>query len=84
MAGSLAELKGLVDEWFLASLDGPRAASAAQLAKALGEQGPAATFESVSTAYNAALAASEPEGMVIVFGSFYTVAAVLAEPTAQA
>ncbi|VEG96923.1 bifunctional folylpolyglutamate synthase/ dihydrofolate synthase [Aeromonas encheleia] len=84
MAGSLAELDGLVDQWFLASLDGPRAASAAQLATALGEQGPAATFESVSMAYNAALAASEPEDMVIVFGSFYTVAAVLAEPTAQA
>ncbi|MFM5843519.1 bifunctional tetrahydrofolate synthase/dihydrofolate synthase [Aeromonas sanarellii] len=78
MAGSLKELQGLVDGWYLASLHGPRAATAAQLAAALGEQGPAAQFESVSEAYEAALAASSPDDMVIVFGSFYTVADVLA------
>ncbi|MGL5224162.1 MAG: bifunctional tetrahydrofolate synthase/dihydrofolate synthase, partial [Aeromonas sp.] len=45
MAGSLAELDGLIDQWFLASLTGPRAATAEQLAVALGDgQGPAATF----------------------------------------
>ncbi len=84
MAGSLAELDGLIDDWYLASLSGPRAASSAQLAMALGERGLAMTFESVTAAYDAALAASGPDDMVIVFGSFYTVAAVLAEPTAQA
>ncbi|MGS3143500.1 bifunctional tetrahydrofolate synthase/dihydrofolate synthase [Aeromonas sanarellii] len=78
MAGSLKELQGLVDGWYLASLHGPRAATAAQLAAALGEQGPAAQFESVSEAYEAALAVSSPDDMVIVFGSFYTVADVLA------
>ncbi|QJT22361.1 bifunctional tetrahydrofolate synthase/dihydrofolate synthase [Aeromonas media] len=79
MAGSLAELDGLIDQWFLASLTGPRAATAEQLAAALGDgQGPAATFDGVSVAYRAALAASSPDDMVIVFGSFYTVADVLA------
>lgn len=79
MAGSLAELDGLIDQWFLASLTGPRAATAEQLAAALGEgQGPAATFDGVSVAYRASLAASSPDDMVIVFGSFYTVADVLA------
>lgn len=78
MAGSLAELTGLIDEWYLASLHGPRAASSAQLAAALHEQGPAAQFASVTEAYGAALAASSPDDMVIVFGSFYTVAEVLA------
>ncbi|MDX7920350.1 bifunctional tetrahydrofolate synthase/dihydrofolate synthase [Aeromonas media] len=79
MAGSLAELDGLIDQWFLASLTGPRAATAEQLAAALGDgQGPAATFDGVSAAYRAALAASSPDDMVIVFGSFYTVADVLA------
>ena len=79
MAGSLAELDGLIDQWFLASLTGPRAATAEQLAVALGDgQGPAATFDGVSAAYLAALAASSPDDMVIVFGSFYTVADVLA------
>ncbi|MFM4849918.1 bifunctional tetrahydrofolate synthase/dihydrofolate synthase [Aeromonas rivipollensis] len=79
MAGSLAELDGLIDHWFLASLTGPRAATAEQLVAALGDgQGPAATFDGVSAAYRAALAASSPDDMVIVFGSFYTVADVLA------
>ena len=79
MAGSLAELDGLIDQWFLASLTGPRAATAEQLVAALGDgQGPAATFDDVSAAYRAALAASSPDDMVIVFGSFYTVADVLA------
>lgn len=79
MAGSLAELDGLIDQWFLASLTGPRAATAEQLVVALGDgQGPAATFDGVSVAYRAALAASSPDDMVIVFGSFYTVADVLA------
>ncbi len=79
MAGSLAELDGLIGEWYLASLTGPRAASAAQLAAALGsERGPATTFDSVGQAYAAALAASSPDDMVIVFGSFYTVADILA------
>ncbi|MGY3903943.1 bifunctional tetrahydrofolate synthase/dihydrofolate synthase [Aeromonas lusitana] len=83
MAGSLAELKGLIDGWHLASLHGPRAATSAQLAAALlvatpDEQGQAMQFESVTEAYQAALAASSPDDMVIVFGSFYTVAEVLA------
>ncbi|WP_368229293.1 bifunctional tetrahydrofolate synthase/dihydrofolate synthase [Aeromonas sp. R10-1] len=79
MAGSLAELDGLIDEWFLASLHGPRAATADQLATALGSgRGAALTFASVGDAFGAALAASSPDDMVIVFGSFYTVADVLA------
>ena len=82
MAGSLAELDGLIDEWFLASLSGPRAATSIQLGEALGEWGSATQFDSVELAYQAALAASDPEDMVIVFGSFYTVAAVLAGTTA--
>ncbi|WP_447831337.1 bifunctional tetrahydrofolate synthase/dihydrofolate synthase [Aeromonas salmonicida] len=79
MAGSLAELDGLIDAWFLASLTGPRAATAEQLAAALGEgKGQAQRFDDVSAAYQAALAASSPDDMVIVFGSFYTVADILA------
>ncbi|KXU81275.1 bifunctional tetrahydrofolate synthase/dihydrofolate synthase [Aeromonas enteropelogenes] len=80
MAGSLAELDGLIDEWHLASLTGPRAASATQLRDALGEgRGPAQTHDAVVDAYRTALAASSPDDMVIVFGSFYTVADILAQ-----
>ncbi|WP_172953962.1 bifunctional tetrahydrofolate synthase/dihydrofolate synthase [Aeromonas sp. CU5] len=79
MAGSLAELDGLIGQWYLASLTGPRAATATQLAAALGEgKGPVHCFDEVSGAYQTALAASTPDDMVIVFGSFYTVADILA------
>ncbi|MGL5974620.1 MAG: glutamate ligase domain-containing protein, partial [Aeromonas sobria] len=79
MAGSLAELDGLIGQWYLASLTGPRAATAEQLAIALGAgKGPVHCFDEVSGAYQAALAASSPDDMVIVFGSFYTVADILA------
>ena len=76
MAGSLAELKGLIGQWHLATLGGPRGASASQLQLALGEE--ATCHDSVMEAYRLALAQSDPLDMVIVFGSFYTVADVLA------
>ncbi|UBO75555.1 MULTISPECIES: bifunctional tetrahydrofolate synthase/dihydrofolate synthase [Aeromonas] len=79
MAGSLAELDGLVDCWYLASLTGPRAATAGQLADALGQgKGSATQYDAVSEAYQQALADSSPADVVIVFGSFYTVADILA------
>ena len=77
MAGSLAELDGLIDHWYLASLSGPRGATAALLADALGQAG-AAQYDAVSEAYRQALADASPSDMVIVFGSFYTVADILA------
>lgn len=77
MAGSLAELDGLIDHWYLASLTGPRGATAALLADALGQDG-AAQYDAVSEAYRQALADASPSDMVIVFGSFYTVADILA------
>ncbi|WP_162625829.1 bifunctional tetrahydrofolate synthase/dihydrofolate synthase [Aeromonas bivalvium] len=77
MAGSLAELDGLIDRWYLASLSGPRGATAALLADALGQAG-AAQYDAVSEAYRQALADASPSDMVIVFGSFYTVADILA------
>ena len=79
MAGSLAELDGLIDEWFLASLHGPRAATADQLATALGSgRGAALTFASVGMPTAPPWPHRVPDDMVIVFGSFYTVADVLA------
>lgn len=76
MAGSLAQLSGLIGEWHLAPLGGPRGATAEQLMAALGEE--ATCHGSVAEAYRSVLAQSGPLDMVIVFGSFYTVADVLA------
>lgn len=75
IAGTLGCLRGQVNEWYCASLDGPRAATAAQLAAHL-EQ--ARQFSDVATAWRAALRDAGPEDCVLVFGSFHTVAPVIA------
>lgn len=75
-------LAPLVDSWYLAPLDVPRAAPMAQLQAALLNVVPAerlAVFDDVSAAHQAALAASEKEDVIVVCGSFHTVAAVLAD-----
>ena len=78
MAGSLAELDGLIDEWFLASLHGPRGHGRPVGDGPWQRPGRGAHLCLRGDAYGAALAASSPDDMVIVFGSFYTVADVLA------
>lgn len=76
IAGTLACLRGQVDVWYCASLDGPRAASAAQLAAHLDSD--AQRFEDVLSARHQAIADAAPEDCVLVFGSFHTVAPVMA------
>ncbi|AHF74419.1 Dihydrofolate synthase / Folylpolyglutamate synthase [Candidatus Sodalis pierantonius str. SOPE] len=76
IAGTLACLRGQVDVWYCASLDGPRAASAAQLAAHLDSD--AQRFEDVLSARHQAIADAVPEDCVLVFGSFHTVAPVMA------
>ena len=75
---TLAEMGEVIDDWFLASLDGPRAASAEQLQAALLASGQC--FASVADAYAAALSQAGAEDEIIVFGSFFTVAAIMAPP----
>ncbi|OIN13159.1 bifunctional folylpolyglutamate synthase/dihydrofolate synthase [Oceanisphaera psychrotolerans] len=74
IAASLAPLRGLVDDWYLASLGGPRGASADELA----ERQPGTCFGSVTAALAAAEAAAGEQDVIIAFGSFFTVADVLA------
>ncbi|OZI14286.1 bifunctional tetrahydrofolate synthase/dihydrofolate synthase [Sodalis-like symbiont of Philaenus spumarius] len=74
--GTLACLRGQLDVWYCASLDGPCAASAALLAAHLDSN--AQRFEDVPSAWHQAIADAAPEDCVLVFGSFHTVAPVLA------
>ncbi|WMQ73246.1 MAG: Dihydrofolate synthase/folylpolyglutamate synthase [Sodalis sp.] len=76
VVGTLACLRGQVDVWYCASLDGPRAASAAQLAAHLDSD--AQRFEDVLSAWHQATADASPEDCVLVFGSFHAVAPVMA------
>lgn len=74
IAASLAPLQPLIDEWYLASLAGPRGASASELAT----YQPGSKFDSVIAALTAAQSQAGEQEMIIVFGSFFTVADVLA------
>lgn len=77
VAGVVRALAPLVGAWFCAGLGGPRGQSAAALAHRVdGAVGGAAVraFEDVERALAAALEAAGPDDVVLVLGSFLTVA----------
>jgi dihydrofolate synthase/folylpolyglutamate synthase len=78
----IAAMKERIDRWHVATLPGPRGASAVALAAALANAGVATgatlNFEDVGSAFAAAHAAASEADRIIVFGSFLTVAAALA------
>ena len=82
LGGVIGAMRDRVDRWFVATLPGPRGASAARVAAALADAGVAAdatrTFDDVGMAFAAARAAASDADRIIVFGSFLTVAAALA------
>ncbi len=78
MAALADNLRGQVDHWYLAPLDVPRGATVTQLQAALGDV-VSSGFDSVPAALAAARQASTPEDRIVVLGSFYTVAAALAQ-----
>lgn len=82
----VGHLTSLVDRWYIAPLDVPRAAPLSQLQAALSNEGTNAVpadaveaFENVPAAHRAALTASETDDVIVVCGSFHTVAAVLGD-----
>jgi dihydrofolate synthase/folylpolyglutamate synthase len=80
--GVIAPLAPLVDRWEVASLPGPRGATAAGLRERLLASRVASaairTHDDVRAAYEAAAAAADGADRIVVFGSFLTVAAALA------
>jgi dihydrofolate synthase / folylpolyglutamate synthase len=77
--GTLTPLLSLVDKWYVASLNIPRGGEAADLAAILKNLGAEQIHEhaEVEAAYQACLAAATEGDRILIFGSFYTVAAVL-------
>lgn len=75
--GVVQGLAGVVDQWYLAGLSVPRGLSADQLRERLrpmlGSQAPVCC-DTVTGALEAALAGAGGDDLVVVFGSFYTVA----------
>jgi dihydrofolate synthase/folylpolyglutamate synthase len=80
--GVVEAMKEAVDIWYVATLDMPRGAQAKRLAELISEVDEGKSIrilEHVSQAKDLALATARPEDRVVVFGSFYTVAAALSE-----
>jgi dihydrofolate synthase/folylpolyglutamate synthase len=81
LEGSLRPLVNTIDRWCCASLPGPRGANAARLAevlRGLGGRG-VREFDTVHSALDFAQGNSSEADRIAAFGSFVTVAAVLAQ-----
>jgi dihydrofolate synthase/folylpolyglutamate synthase len=74
IAGTLACLSPQIDEWYCAPLEGPRGASVELLAQYLAEP---RQFADVETAWKQAMQDADSQDVVIVCGSFHTVAHVM-------
>jgi dihydrofolate synthase/folylpolyglutamate synthase len=85
-AGVFAALSGQIDAWWTCTPDSPRARDAAALATTLRDHAggaPVSVQPDVRTAFAAALSAAREGDRILVFGSFYTVAAVLDHAATQ-
>ena len=74
IAGTLASLAPQVDSWYCAPLEGPRGATAEQLLAHLPD---AQAFSSVAEAFRQARQQAGEQDIVLVCGSFHTVAQVM-------
>jgi len=75
IAGTLACLSPQIDYWYCAPLEGPRGASVEELAVHLTQ---ASQFTDVVSAWKQAMQDADSQDIVIVCGSFHTVAHVMA------
>ena len=81
IAGVIEAMRAHIDEWFVSRIEGPRGSDAAALCEELTRAG---VFEAISThgsvaaAYAQACDRAAENDRIVVFGSFYTVAAVMA------
>jgi len=81
LAGVVGALAGRIDRWYAATLDNPRGATADEVAGAIEAACPGAIverFASARAALAAAQGAAEQGDRIVAFGSFYTVADVMA------
>jgi dihydrofolate synthase / folylpolyglutamate synthase len=79
-AGVLQEVSHLVDQWSLASLHGPRGDSAINLLNALqsiAHNDFKHSYDSVAHALDVILPKQQDDTVLIIFGSFFTVAAAI-------
>ncbi|KLJ13895.1 MULTISPECIES: bifunctional tetrahydrofolate synthase/dihydrofolate synthase [Pseudomonas] len=79
LAGVVAPLHGLIDDWAVAPLDTPRSRPAAELADALTNLGAAVkSYAGVDAALEGQCAQATADDQIVLFGSFFCVAQALA------
>jgi dihydrofolate synthase / folylpolyglutamate synthase len=86
LAGVCAEMRCAIDEWLVSGIEAARGASAPQMREALARAGVldgVAEHASVAHAYAQACDRAAQNDRIVVFGSFYTVAAVMAAREAR-
>ncbi|MBI4291811.1 MAG: bifunctional tetrahydrofolate synthase/dihydrofolate synthase [Betaproteobacteria bacterium] len=86
IAGVCRALGGRVNTWYAVGLGGPRGASAQTVAQAIrlsGAGGEVIECDSPRSGYAAACRRAEENARILVFGSFYTVADVVAARSAK-
>ena len=79
--GVIAAMQSRIDQWYVATLPGPRGAAASRIVAALRKAGVDASaihdFDGIEQAFAAARAAASDTDRIAAFGSFLTVAATL-------
>jgi dihydrofolate synthase/folylpolyglutamate synthase len=81
MAGVAAALGACIDTWLVAGIAATRGATAGELEQALkrgGVTGEMLTFDNIAEAVSYAYNAAGENDRIVAFGSFYTVAEVMA------
>jgi dihydrofolate synthase/folylpolyglutamate synthase len=81
IAGVVGLLRDRIDVWHVATLNTPRAATGEALAEIIGKAGSAGrihVYPDIAAAFKAARSAAGENDRIAAFGSFYTVADVLA------
>ncbi|WP_438863455.1 bifunctional tetrahydrofolate synthase/dihydrofolate synthase [Neptunicella sp.] len=77
IASSLAPLKPLDAHWYTAGLSGPRGGSADSINQLLTDSQTVLSFQTVIDAYQQAIKNAQEDDLIVVFGSFHTVAEIL-------
>jgi len=75
--GVIEALRPVTDEWFLVSLQGPRASQADELVKLVGSDNPHQCFATVSEALDQLSISTSESDQVLICGSFLTVTEAL-------
>ncbi|NVK56691.1 MAG: bifunctional tetrahydrofolate synthase/dihydrofolate synthase [Alteromonadaceae bacterium] len=77
---SLAPFLPFIPQWYVGATHGPRGLNAQSLATALPDSSVKQLFDNVTAAYESARSGAKKDDLILVVGSFHTVADILALP----